>query len=505
VAQQGSKTRSRKKAVAAPGGAPARPHTWWLIAIIGGLVLVNLYVFLWRKGTSVPEIQAQAKQASITGAAPLVDGASGSAAGSGTDSAGSAATPATPSNVTEGKVEAGDSLGKILKRVGLVGADATEIMRALQPHMDFRAIRAGQTFRLEREPGGKVRAFEFVLSKTERVRVQRNAQGQLVGGADKAATRLETRELGVKIQSSLYAAIKGAGETTALIGQLVDVFAYDLDFYNDQFAGDEVRLIVEKEYLGTEFLRYKRILAAEYKGKVGTFTAIQFAPPSAAGKPAKYFTAKGESLEKTILKSPLKYARVSSKFDRKRMHPVLHREKAHLGIDYAAPTGTPVMAAADGVITTRAPSGGAGNLIVMRHDGGLSTLYMHLSAFAPGIKVGDRVAAKTVIGKVGTTGLSTGPHLHFGVKVNGSYVDPATLTPRRGAGVPVKDLPAFRRAAEGLRARMAAISLTVPSAPEVDDDADQGDGDGPALGADEPPTTSATGGPAAGAVARAPS
>src|SRR5690606_594403 len=136
---------------------------------------------------------------------------------------------------------------------------------------------------------------------------------------------------------------------------------------------------------------------------------------------------KGHSSEKTLLKTPLKFHRISSKFDRRRMHPVLHTTRAHLGIDYAAPTATPVWAAASGTVVHRAPSGGAGNMVILRHDGGLQTVYMHLSKFASGQKVGQRVNAKTVIGYVGTTGLSTGPHLHFGVKQNGAFIDPSKL------------------------------------------------------------------------------
>lgn len=150
-----------------------------------------------------------------------------------------------------------------------------------------------------------------------------------------------------------------------------------------------------------------------------------------------------------MLKTPLKFARISSGFDRRRMHPVLHTVRAHLGIDYAAPVGTPVWAAASGVVSFRGPSGGAGNLVMIRHDSGIETAYMHLSKFAS-IKVGQRIDAKTVIGYVGTTGLSTGPHLHFGVKKNGAYVDPSKLAPMRGRGVPSSQRDAFRAEAAKL-------------------------------------------------------
>jgi len=150
------------------------------------------------------------------------------------------------------------------------------------------------------------------------------------------------------------------------------------------------------------------------------------------------------------------------------MHPILHTTRAHLGVDYAAPTGTPVWAAASGRIVSRGPAGGAGNMVVISHDGGLATVYMHLSKFAAGQKVGDRVEAKTVIGYVGTTGLSTGPHLHFGVKKNGSYTDPLKLVPVRSGGVSKKEAPLFRADIDQMIARLEAIDTSKKAAPAPD-------------------------------------
>jgi murein DD-endopeptidase MepM/ murein hydrolase activator NlpD len=148
------------------------------------------------------------------------------------------------------------------------------------------------------------------------------------------------------------------------------------------------------------------------------------------------------------------------------MHPVLHTVRAHLGIDYAAPVGTPVRAAAPGVVTFRGPAGGAGNLVMIRHEGGIQTAYMHLSKFAK-IKIGQHIDAKTVIGYVGATGLATGPHLHFGVKKNGVYIDPTKLAPMRGRPVPRSDIDEFRAEAERLQGLMtqAAIGLADPQLP----------------------------------------
>ncbi|MBP6630593.1 MAG: M23 family metallopeptidase [Kofleriaceae bacterium] len=462
-----------------PGMAPARRGNLALLVVLSVLVLVNLYVFLWRKGTSVPAVQEAARAAAaMTGPGLTTSAAARTEAPA--PAVASAAGGAAPLEVAsagtiDGQIGKGDSLGRVLRRSGLAAADSDELIRALEGVLDFRTIRDGQRFRIERGGDGRVSQFELVLSKVATVRAVRDPAGALVGLADQAATRIEVAEVAGVIDSSLYAAIKAAGESTQLVAFFVDVFAYDLDFYNDTHDGDAFRVLVEKEYKDQEFLRYKRILAAEYAGRAGTFRVFHFA--AAGDTKGRYFDDKGASIERSLLKTPLKFARVSSKFDRKRMHPVLHRVKAHLGVDYAAPTGTPVWAAADGKIVSRGPAGGAGNLVVLAHDGGLSTLYMHLSKFAAGQKVGDRVSAKTVIGYVGTTGLSTGPHLHLGVKKNGAFVDPATLAPMRRPGVGKKDLPAFRAQVDQMQARMAAMS-TAPKA-AVDPSAGE-----PAAGAD---------------------
>jgi murein DD-endopeptidase MepM/ murein hydrolase activator NlpD len=436
------RTQGRKKRAGHPslrptlGPAPANRSGGALILVLAGLVLVNLYVFVWNKKTGVAAIKREAEAKSAqpdpmmsVGTAPLAP-AAGSADGA----------PLGPPGVVEGKVEKSDTLGRLLKRNGLSAPEADEVIRSLSGKLDFRQIRAGQTFRIERGADGRVELFELELSKTQKVRAERDSDGELQGSTDEAQTRVEVKTLGGTIDSSLYAAITKAGETGALVDFFVDVFAYDIDFFNDTHDGDTFHIVVEKHFMagpdgGEQFARYGKILAAEYKGKAGTFQTFYWN--------GKYYDASGSSSERGMLKTPLKFVRVSSGFDRNRMHPVLHTVRAHLGIDYAAPVGTPVRAAAPGRVIVRAPSGGAGNMVMIAHDGGIQTAYMHLSKFA-NIKVGDHVEAKTVIGYVGTTGLSTGPHLHFGVKQNGVFVDPTKLAPIKGKPVPAKEMDAFR-------------------------------------------------------------
>jgi murein DD-endopeptidase MepM/ murein hydrolase activator NlpD len=441
------------------GGSPAKKSGAWVVLVLGALVLVNLYVFVWDKSTSVPAVQklADSKTPMTMPSTPLV---TPTPIPTPTPQA---AAPTAPPGVIDGKVAKSDTLGRVLKRSGLSAAEADEVIHALAGVLDFKTIRAGQTYRIERGPDGRVRLFELVVSKLQKVRAERGPKGELVGKSDAAEAKLEVKAVGGRIDQTLYGAIKTAGESPALVDFFVDVFAYDLDFYNDTHEGDTFKVVVEKETgKGNELLRYKKILAAEYRGKAGTFRVFWFEPPGGKGN---YFTESGESAEKTMLKTPLKFTRVTSGFDRQRMHPVLHTVREHLGIDYAAPTGTPVWAAAGGTITQRGEAGGAGNLVIIRHDGGIETAYMHLSKFAAGQQVGQHVDAKTVIGYVGATGLATGPHLHFGVRKDGAYVDPTRLVPVHGKEVAATDRDAFKASVDKLSAQLAAIAI--PTGPAL--------------------------------------
>jgi murein DD-endopeptidase MepM/ murein hydrolase activator NlpD len=463
---------SREPARGARRREPAGRGTLRLALVLGVLVVVNLYVFLWRSGTSLPDVQKAAA------AGPRLDARDPEEVATAASMQvqvprmpvlGNTAVkdePAEPPAI-EGKVEKGDSLGRVLKRAGLQPTAADEVIRAVADILDFRTIKAGQSWRIELQPDGRVGSFELVVSKVVTVRARRDDTGKLVGKKDEAATRLELEEVGGRIDSSLYASATSAGEDPALVAFFVDVFAYDIDFYNDTHPGDTFRVVVEKEYKDKEFLRYRHILAAEYRGKEGTFRAFWWQPPGS--RQGRYFAEDGMSVEKSLLKSPLKFTRVSSGFNPHRMHPVLHTVRAHMGIDYPAPVGTPVWAAASGRIASRGPAGGAGNMVVLAHDGGLATLYMHMSKFAPGQQVGQWVEAKTVIGYVGTTGLSTGPHLHFGVKKNGAYVDPSKLAPQRKGGVARKDLARFKADTGALIARLGRV--VIPQAPKPAPDA----------------------------------
>jgi len=359
----------------------------------------------------------------------------------------------------EKKFSQADTLGQVLTREGF-GPAGPQVVAALAKLVDPRSIRGGQKYVVRMGEDGAPASFEYVPSPALRYLVERNEEtGAWSGKKLAAAVDIRTAEAGGVVDSSLYESVQKAGESTALVSQLVELFAWDVNFYTDTHPGDHWKVVIEKQFLGGQFYKYGRVLAAEYGGKTGTFRAFFWNGKGAPhDKPGKYYDEHGLALSKSMLKTPLRYVRISSKFDRKRFHPILHVEKAHLGIDYAAPQGTPVWASAGGRVAEVGMKRGSGNTVVLVHSGGLSTRYYHLSRYARGLHVGQQVKQKEVIGYVGMTGLATGPHLHFSVTKNGAFVDPSKLQISRDA--PVPDHGAFM---DAIRPRLAALKAIQPS------------------------------------------
>ena len=203
-----------------------------------------------------------------------------------------------------------------------------------------------------------------------------------------------------------------------------DLLAWQVDFLTETRPGDRFEILVREEWLDGERLGFGKILAAEYDGKLASARAIRYV---GADGTLDWYDDDGKSVRRAFLKSPLNFRRISSKFTARRRHPILKTVRPHWGVDYAAPTGTPVSALGDGVVTVAGRKGGYGNYIEVRHSSTYTTCYGHLSKYAKGIKKGTRVEQGEVIGYVGSTGLSTGPHLDFRVKKNGKFVDPLKL------------------------------------------------------------------------------
>jgi murein DD-endopeptidase MepM/ murein hydrolase activator NlpD len=224
-----------------------------------------------------------------------------------------------------------------------------------------------------------------------------------------------------EIKSSLFAATDAARLSDTVASQIADVFSTDIDFHRDLRRGDRFTVVYEMYFEAGEPVRSGRVLAAEFVNQGKAYQAIWYQHPNGQGD---YYTPEGKSIRKAFLRSPLEFSRISSGFTEARFHPILQRWRAHRGIDYAAPTGTGVRATADGIIEQASYDRGYGNVVVIRHQQKYTTLYGHLSRFARGISRGDRVSQGQVIGYVGSTGLATGPHLHYEFRINDVHQDP---------------------------------------------------------------------------------
>jgi murein DD-endopeptidase MepM/ murein hydrolase activator NlpD len=331
-------------------------------------------------------------------------------------------------------------------------AHVAQLVASARPLYDLARISVGRPFALTLGRDGVLRAFSYGIDELRTLRIVRRG-GDL--RAEIVAREYETK-VGVvsgTIETSLFAAIAAEGEGDQLALDLADIFAWDVDFNTEIRSGDSFRAAVEKLSLDGSPVRYGRILAAEFVR--GGRVLRAFRHEGATG--AFYYDADGNPLRKAFLRSPLRFTRISSRFARSRLHPILRIRRPHLGVDYAAPTGTPVHAAADGVVILAGWLGGYGRTVRIRHANGYETLYGHLARIA--VKRGQRVGQGDRVGTVGATGLATGPHLDYRMVRNRTFVDPL-----RVVSPPATPMPESERAAF-LESSRRALALLAGAAP----------------------------------------
>jgi len=372
-----------------------------------------------------------------------------------------AAAPASPQiRILNRRIERNQVLATALHSAGLDGQQTDQVIGALQGVFDFRKSRVGDQLRLVFHEG-ELDRLDYRQSPVDEWQVRRDGERYV---ASKREIEVETQVSRVELEvaSSLYDAAVSAREDPTIALALADVFAWDIDFYVDVRKGDRVRCLVEKVLNKGRLLRYGEVLAAEYRGEsVGTKRVFRWQLPDGEWS---YFQEDGTSARKAFLKSPLKFAHVTSRFGM-RFHPVLEYLKAHQGVDYAAAVGTPVWSVADGTVTVAGNTGAGGNSICVRHRNGFETCYLHLSSYGSGVNVGARVAQKQVIGYSGNTGRTTGPHLHFAMKRNGAFVNPLNQKFPRSEPVPPTLLARFREAMAPIAASLDAPSLATVTPP----------------------------------------
>jgi murein DD-endopeptidase MepM/ murein hydrolase activator NlpD len=344
--------------------------------------------------------------------------------------------------VKKGEVKSGVPVIKTLAKLGLSARDSQTLINALDGIFDFRKARPGHKLEIHLdEQAGTPVYFRYEASIIDVYEVRKQG-GELRGRKKHIPTKKITRRYGGTIASSLYAALSKLGAHPSLAGRIVEVLSTQVNFYKEQRPGDTFRVLVDEESYAETFLGYGPVLALEYNGvKAGQQRFFRFAAGSAD---PTYYSKKGISVPRSVISIPLHYTRISSPFG-VRYHPVLKRKKLHNGVDFAAAPGTPVWACKEGTVTIAGTRGANGKLVTIDHDDGLLSYYAHLSRFAGGIKEGSTVRQRQVIGFVGSTGRSTGPHLHFGLKKSGRFIDPLKYKIQPGRPAPPKYRPALKK------------------------------------------------------------
>jgi len=338
--------------------------------------------------------------------------------------------------VTRGEIGRGQSLGSSLRSRGVSASTVHLISTEMRPLFDFRRSRPGDRYRLGQDSEGRVLDFRYSQGPEESFYLAWDGTRYVVR-KETAELRPQIAKIAGIVDSSFYGAIRALGEQSGLATEFARIFAWDVDFSRNVHPGDEFQILYERLYRrdddGEEvYVRPGRILAGRYAGHVGDHTIVYFEDHEGRGA---YFRPDGTSVERAFLAAPLAFSRISSRFTRARYHPILRVTRPHPGIDYAAPHGTPVWAVAEGVVEYKSRAGASGNLVRIRHANGYTSHYAHLSTFARGLQIGDHVEQKQTIGYVGSTGLSTGPHVCFRVKKDGHYVDPMKISSPAGAAV----------------------------------------------------------------------
>jgi murein DD-endopeptidase MepM/ murein hydrolase activator NlpD len=359
--------------------------------------------------------------------------------------------------IKRGTMADAGTLSGLLKVHGLGAADSQELAQSLEGKFDVRRARPEHSYVLRIDPTThKLQSFTYRVSASEVYDVVRGTAGALTAARRAIPVQRIHLARGARVASSLSEAVTRAGLRSVIVGTIAEILTNEVDFYAQQRAGDVFRVVADEERVAGSFQRYGPILALAYEGeRAGSLRVYHFGSSDDGG----YYTAAGRSVEREYLRSPLKFVHVTSPFDPHRMHPILHRIMGHMGVDLAAPIGTPVYASSPGTIISRGDGGAAGNLVEIQHADGLVTIYAHLSRFEPGQSIGMRVEQRQVIGYVGATGRATGPHLHYGMKKNGRFIDPLNFEVRPGRPVPRDQMDAFHRVVARMDRELESIVL----------------------------------------------
>jgi len=367
----------------------------------------------------------------------------------------------------DGTIGPGDTFGELLARHQVAMEDREPFLDVVEPAFSSRQLRVRQPYSLTLGPGGRLRELTYRIDPDRFLQVEPAP----AGAANRFRTEIVTyrREVALvairgdvdRDHPSLVAALERAGEDVGLAVGIAELFGGDVDFYRDLQPGDVVEVVFEQVLRDGVRIGYGDIVAARLTNAGRVLSAFRFQP--GGGKPA-YYDAAGLSLKRFFLASPLKFEpRITSGFSYRRLHPVLGIRRPHLGADFGAPTGAPVVAIADATVVSARYSAGGGNTVTLRHAGGYESRYLHLSAFGAGVRAGAHVSQGQVIGRVGATGLVTGAHLHLELLRNGTHVNPVAEQKRNPPGAPIA--PSEQAAFAARRAELDQRFVSAATAP----------------------------------------
>ena len=427
-----------------------RPHLFPDLAL---LLLLSIWLAVLASVEDIPEDAAPSPRIAAVAESPSAPAA---------PDAPVEPAPAAGETVRKGVFSKGSTVGEVLAASIEEDVPVRHYVRAASEVFPLRSFRAGQPYTVVSDPDtGRLMRFEYEINDESRL---------VVEGDDKPRARLERIHYDVelalvqgRIEDSLFEAVADAGESPQLALRLAEIFGSEINFLRDLHAGDTFVVLQEKRYRDGESRGYGRTLGAALTCRGRTYEAFLYMDES--GRP-RHYNAQGENLTRALMQAPLSFTRISSTFSASRRHPVLGYSRPHPGVDYAAPTGTPVKSVGDGVVTWRAWRGGYGNHVVIDHGGGLETLYSHLSGYARGLARGQRVRQGEVIGFVGSTGLSTGPHLDFRVQQDGTFIDPAKAINPRGKAVARARMEVFAANRSFVRAYMEGARSLMDYSPD---------------------------------------
>ena len=357
----------------------------------------------------------------------------------------------------EFKVRSGDNMALLFKRAGIKANQLAAVMDSGKAAKQLRKIFPDDIIRVLTDEEGKLIALRYEINHKSYLLVQRN-NDELESAVQQYKIETRTTHATGEIESSLFLAAQEAGISQNTIMELAGIFGWDIDFVLDIRKGDRFTFIYEELFRNGEKIGDGDILTAEFINNKTIYRAIRYTNPET--KQEEYYTEDGKSMRKAFLRSPVKFSRISSKFTTSRYHPVLHKFRSHKGVDYAAKRGTPIRASGDGKVIFKGRKGGYGRVVIIQHGSKYTTLYAHLNSYNKKIRVGKKVKQGQSIAYVGSSGLATGPHLHYEFRLNGVHRNPLTVRLPIAKPVPKKYLADFKSSTAPLFAKLDLLTRT---------------------------------------------